>query len=441
QELVANLAKIRALTVISGPSNRDYGEASMSVQQIARQLQANAVVEGTLLRWGNKVRITAELVEASTGRYLWADSYEAELGNILQLENKVARAIADHTQIEITPEEEQRLADAPTVDPRAYDDYLKGLYYWNERSVRGLTRATRYFRQAISIDPQYALSYAGLADCYAILGSTVVDAMPPREAAPKAKEAALKAIEINDKLAEAQTALATMQFNYAWDWPAAEQGFKRAIELNPSYATAHQRYSLFLIAMGRDQASLAEIRRARALDPLSISINFSLGWRLYLARHFDQAIEQLRTTVEMDPRFALANMVLGEAYEQKGQERKAIAELEKAVSNSKDSPLMESELGRAYAVAGEREKAEKVLAKLQEESKREYVSPFRLAIVYGGLGEKDLAIGELEKAYTDRANGLIFIKVDPELDSLRSDPRFQRILGQLRLPGLSQANH
>lgn len=434
QELVTDLAKIRALTVISGPSGADYGDAPLSIQQIARQLQADAVVEGTLLRSGNQVRITAELVQAATGRYLWADSYEAQLGNILQLENKVARAIANQTRIEVTPEERERLTEAPTVEPKAYDDYVKGLYYWNQRSQGGLARATRYFRKAIGVDPQYALAYAGLADCYAIVGSTVVSAMPPKEAAPKAEAAALKAIQLDDNLAEAHTALATMQFNYGWDWLAAEGGFKRAIELNPGYATAHQRYSLFLMAMGRAQESLAEIRRARELDPLSLSINFSLGWRLYLARHYSQAIEQLRTTSEMDPGFALAHLVLGEAYEQRAHYHKAIAELEKAVAISHGSPLMESELGRAYAVAGERLKAENVLAKLREQSKLEYVSQFRLAIIYAALGEKDEAISSLEKARKDHANGLIFIKVDPELDSLRSDPRFQRLFHQLHLP-------
>jgi tetratricopeptide (TPR) repeat protein len=300
-----------------------------------------------------------------------------------------------------------------------------------------LRKSTQYFRQAISVDPQYALSYAGLADCYAILGSTVVSAMPPREAAPKAKAAALKAIELDGNLAEAETALATTEFNYDWDWSAAENGFQRAIELNPGYATAHQRYSLFLMAMGRKEDSLTEIRRARALDPLSLSINFSLGWRLYLARHYNQAVEQLRTTLEMDPRFALAHLVLGEAYEQKKQDRKAILELQKAVLISSRSPLMESELGRAYAVAGEKEKAEKVLAELREQSKRQYVSPFRLAIIYTGLGEKEQAMAELVKAYQDRSNGLIFIKMDPELDSLRADPSFQHLLAQLHLRSIS----
>jgi len=427
QQLVTDLAKIRALTVISGPSAVEYD----SIQQIANQVHADAVVEGTLLRKGNTVHITAELVQGSSGRYLWTGSYEAQIGDILQVENAVAQTIAEHTRIGITPGDLGRLNETAAVTPAAYDNYLKGLYYWDQRSRSGLTKATGYFRQAIGMDPNYALAYAGLADCYAVLGSTVVSAMAPQEAALRAEAAARKAIQLNAHSAEVQTVQATIQFNYDWNWTAAEAGFKRAIELNPGYATAHQRYSLFLMAMGRIPESLAEIRRAQQLEPLSISINFSLGWRLYMTRHYNQAIEQLLTTSEMDPNFALAHLVLGEAYEQKGEYKKAIAEIKKAVLISHASPRTESELGRAYAMAGDRTRAENVVEELNEQAKQEYVSPFDLASIYAALGQKDEALSWLEKSYDERANGLIFLQVDPEMDNLRSDPRFEHLLSRL----------
>ena len=433
-ELIASLAKIRALRVISRTSAMEYKGTHKPLAQIARELNVGAVVEGTVLRSGNRVRITAELVQASTDQHLWAETYESDLGDILTLQGQVARAIANQIRITLTPEEQVRLASVRPVDTEAFEAYLKGRYYWNKRSREGLDKAIGYFQQAIEKDPKYALAHAGLADCYGLIATTIVGAMSSGEAAPKTKAAALKALEIDDTLAEAHTSLASMQFNYDWDWPAAERGFKRALELDPGYATAHQRYSLYLIAMGRTQESVAEINRARELDPLSISINFSLGWRLYMARQFDPAIEQLRNTIEMDPEFLLTHLVLGQAYGQKGAHAQAIAELQRASTLSRGSPMVEAALGHAYGVAGKRKEAQAVLDELGKFSKKTYVSPFYVAIVYAGLGKKEEAIDWLEKAYQDRSNGLVFIKVDPELDSLRSHPRFQDLLRRMGVP-------
>jgi tetratricopeptide (TPR) repeat protein len=346
----------------------------------------------------------------------------------------VASAIVSEIRINLTPEEQQRLASTRPVSAESYEDYLKGRYYWNKRSEEGLTKAIEYFQLATQKDSHSALAFAGLADCYSIIGSAIVGTVPSQEVAPKARIAALKALELDNTLAEAQTSLATVRFNYDWDWAAAADGFQRAVELNPSYATAYQRYSLYLMAMGRTQESLAQMSRARDLDPLSISMNFSLGWRLYMARQYDQAIEQLRNTLEMDPNFALPRMILGQAYEQKGSYQQAIVELQKAVSVSHDSPPMRGALGHAYGVAGKRAEAERVLNQLMEQSKKQYVSPFYVAIVYAGLHENEKAVDCLEKAYQDRSNAIIFLRVEPQLDGLRSTPRFQTLLHRLALP-------
>ncbi len=430
-ELIAHLAKIRSLRVISRTSSMEYKDTHKPLSQIARDLNVDAVVEGTVLRSGNQVRITAELVQVATDRHLWAETYESQLGDVLGLQGRVASAIVNEIRVNLTPEEQQRLASTRSVSGESYENYLKGRYYWNKRSQEGLTKAIDYFQLAIEKDPNYALAYAGLADCYSIIGSAIVGTVPSQDVAPKAKAAALKALQLDDTLAEAQTSLATVRFNYDWDWAGAASGFQRSIELNPSYATAYQRYSLYLMAMGRTNESLAQMTRARELDPLSISMNFSLGWRLYMARKYDQAIEQLQNTLEMDQTFALPRMVLGQAYEQKNAYPQALAELQGAVSASHDSPQMLGALGHAYGASGNRFEAEKILAKLMEESKKRYVSPFYVAIVYVGLAENDKAVDWLEKAYRDRSNAIVFSKVDPQLDPLRSTPRFQSLLHRL----------
>lgn len=432
-ELIAHLAKIRSLRVISRTSSMEYKDTHKPLSQIARDLKVDAVVEGTVLRSGDRVRITAELVQVATDRHLWAETYESQLGDVLGLQSRVASAIVNEIRVSLTPEEQKRLSSSRSVSSESYENYLKGRYYWNKRSQEGLTKAIDYFQLAIEKDPNYALAYAGLADCYSIIGSAIVGTVPSQEVAPKAKAAAMKALQLDDTLAEAQTSLATVRFNYDWDWAGAADGFRRSIELNPSYATAYQRYSLYLMAMGRTTESLAQMTRARELEPLSISMNFSLGWRLYMARKYDEAIEQLQNTLDMDPNFALPRMVLGQAYEQKNAYPKAVAELQQAVAISRDSPQVVSALGHTYGASGNRSEAEKALAHLMEQAKKEYVSPFYVALVYAGMGENDKAIDWLEKAYSDRSNAIVFSKVDPQLDPLRSHPRFQSLLQRLAL--------
>ena len=433
-DLIANLAKIHSLRVISRSTAMAYKGTHKPLLQIATELNVDAVVEGTVMRVGNRVRITAELVQVSTDQHLWADTYESPIGDVLALQNRVSSAIVDEIRINLTKEDKERLAQKPSVRPEAYEDYLKGRYYWNKRSGDGFEKAIGYFEEATRKDPQYALAYAGLADCYGIIGATIYGRLPAAEAAPKAKSAAIRALEIDPSLAEAETSLATAKFNYDWDWAGAAEGFQKAMQLDPSYATAYQRYSLYLSAMGKFDDSFEQIKKARELEPLSISINTAFGWRLYLAREYDRSIAQLRDTLEMDPASEWAHLNLGQAYEQKGQFSLAIEELQKALEISRSSPLTISALAHAEALSGNHAGANKLLAQLEALSKKQYVSPYYVAMVYLGLGKNDMAMNWLEKAYTDRSNGLVFLKVEPELDPLRANPRFVTLQSRLNFP-------
>ena len=432
-ELTADLAKIRSLRVISRTSAMSYKGTRKPLPDIAHDLKVDAVVEGTLRRSGNRIRITAELIQASSDRHLWVETYDTQIQDILATESDVVRAIAKEIRVKFTPEQQRQLA-ARAMGAAPYETYLKGRYYWNQRTADGMKRAIGYFEQAIQQDPNSALAYAGLADAYDIMASAIIEAVPTKDAYPKAKEAALRAVQLDDSLAEAHTSLATMSFNYDWNWPAAERDLKRALEIDPNYATAHQRYSIYLMAMGRTDESLTEMTRAHTLDPLSVSINFSLGWRLFFAHRYDDAIAQLRATLEMDPNFALAHRVLGQVYEQKGQLSDAILELQTAARLSSDSPLVLGALGHAYAHAGRRRDAEQVLQHMLAKNSERYVSPIHIAEVYAGLGDRESTFQWLDKALQDRSNGLVFLKVDPGFDILRSDPAFLEVLRKVGLP-------
>jgi TolB-like protein/DNA-binding winged helix-turn-helix (wHTH) protein/Tfp pilus assembly protein PilF len=430
-ELIASLAKVRSLRITSRTSSMEYKGTRKPLSEIARELNVDAVVEGTVQRSGGNVRITAELVQTSSDRALWAETYENQVGDILALQQQVANAIVRQIQIELTPQEQQALTVTPSISPVAYEDYLKGKYYWNRRSEAALTKAINYFELATKDEPQYALAYAGLADCYGIIGAAIVGTVPAKEVAPKAEAAAIRAIELGPNLAESQTSMATVRLNYDWDWAGAERGFRRAIELNPAYATAHQRYSLYLIAMDRKDESIAEMQHAVSLEPLSVSMNFSLGWRLYMARRYDAAIQQLRTAIAMDPSLALAHMVLGQAYVQKGAFSQAAAELTQAVELSHRSAPMIAALAHLYAISGRQDRARELLKELTYQKTRQYVSPFYIALVYAGLREQAKAVFWLDKAIDDRSNPCIFLRVDPEFDGLRRDPGFVTLIKRL----------
>jgi TolB-like protein/DNA-binding winged helix-turn-helix (wHTH) protein len=427
-ELIASLAKVRSLRITSRTSSMQYKGTRKPLSEIARELNVDAVVEGTVQRSGGNVRITAELVQASSDRALWAETYENQVGDILALQQQVANAIVRQIQIELTPQEQQALTATQSISPEAYEDYLKGKYYWNRRSEAALTKAIGYFELATKDEPQYALAYAGLADCYGIIGAAIVGTVPAKDVAPKAEAAAIRAIELGPNLAESQTSMATVRLNYDWDWAGAERGFRRAIELNPAYATAHQRYSLYLIAMDRKDESIAEMQRALSLEPLSVSMNFSLGWRLYMARRYDEAIQQLRTAIAMDPSLALAHMVLGQAYEQKSAIPQAEVELNQAVKLTNRSAPMIAALAHLYAVSGRQDRARELLKELTHPTRREYVSPFYIALIYMGLNEHAESLQWIQKAIDDRSNPCIFLRVDPDFDNLRKDTRFEALL-------------
>ena len=431
--LIGELAKIRALRrVISRTSVMQFKGVKKSLQEIAQELNVDAVIEGSVLLVGEKVRITAQLIEARTDRHLWADSYERDLRNILALQKELAQAIAHEIKIAVTPEEKERLVRARQVNPESYQLYLKGRWFWNKRTEEDLKKAIDYFEQAIELDSNPALAYAGLADSYALLPE--YSSILAKEAYQKANEAALKALEMDDTLAEAHTSLAAIKESYYWDWEAAEREYKRAIELNSNYATAHHWYAFHLIVRTRFDEAIAEIERALELDPLSLVINKDFGSLFYYARQYDRAIEALHKTLEMDPNFSEAHAYLGLVYLQKSIYEEALAELQKENELSRGRhPIVESWIGIAYVQMGKRGEAQEVVDDLMERSKYMYVSSYGLACVYFVLGEKDNAFEWLEKAYEERDYWLSYLKIDPFLDSVRSDPRFIALLKKMGL--------
>jgi len=429
--LIADLAKISELRVISRTSMMSYKGTDKPLPEIARELNVDAVVEGSVVRAGGRVRITAQLIHAATDQHLWANSYEHEVRDVLGLQSEVARAIAQEIQITVTPQEQARLASVRPVNPDAYEAYLKGRYHWNKRTEEGFRKAIDYFQEAIDIDPSYAVAYSGLADCYSLLADYGI--LRPEEAYPKAKAAAAKALEIDDTLAEAHASLAMAVWQYDWDRSRAAGEFQRAIELNPGYATARHWHALFLGRTGRLDEAIAEIKHAQELDPLSLIINTVTGMVFYWARQYDLAIEEYRKTLEMDPNFELAHYLLGWVYGQKGMYNEAIAELKHAETFAGGAPKHVARLAQVYAAAGMENEARKILDELNELSKRRYVPPCFFAIICAGLGEQDLAFAWLDRACAERDSYLLDLKVDPVYDGLRSDPRFDPLVRRIGL--------
>jgi TolB-like protein/DNA-binding winged helix-turn-helix (wHTH) protein/Tfp pilus assembly protein PilF len=432
-ELITDLAQISALRVISRTSVMVYKGARKPLPQIARELNVDAVVEGTVLRSGDQVRITAQLIEASTDKHLWSQSYEGELRDTLALQNRVASAIADQIRINLTRQEQAALKNVKVVNPEAYESYLKGRYFWNKRTADSLKAALAYFKQAIEEDPKYARAYSGLADTYALLGDWQYAVMTPKEAFPEAKAAAIKALELDSTLGEAHNSLAFVLDGFDWDLDAGGKEFQRAIELNPGYATAHHWYAWHLSLLGRFDEAIAEMRKAENLDPLSLIINADLAELLGLAHSYDESIRQSRKTIEMDANFALAHNQLAQAYLQKHMYDEAVTELQKAVQLSGDSPTCIANLARAYVSSGKREEALKLLKALKKRSTSGYSNASEIAMIYASLGDTDQAMNWLEKGFEERFNPGVLLR--PGFDPLRSEPRFQNILRRIGLPG------
>lgn len=432
ERLISELAKISGLQkVISRMSVMQYKGVRKSMPEIARELNVDAVVEGSVLILGDRVRITAQLIHAPTDRHLWAEDYEHDLKDILTLQREVAKAIAREIKVQLTPEEERHLSATPQIKPEAYQAYLKGLFYWNKRTGEDLRKAITYYEKAIEEEPDYAFAYVGLADCYNLL--SYFSNVPSAEYFPKAKEAALKAIALDETLGEAHNSLAYGTYQYYWDFGEGEREFKRAIELNPNYATARFWYAEFLMTQGRFDEAFREVNIALELDPVSLIINAFLGALYDSARQPEKAVEQLLKTLEMDPNFALAHYFLSLAYAHLNRFPEAIVEGKKAVEISGGSSSYMSSLGWIYAQAGKDEEAKKILEELQELSKKQYISPYLIALVYVGLKENDRAFEWLEKAYEERCELLIYSKAGEPLDPIKTDPRFSELLKKIGL--------
>jgi TolB-like protein/DNA-binding winged helix-turn-helix (wHTH) protein/Tfp pilus assembly protein PilF len=431
-ELIADLGQISALRVISRTSVMVYKHARKPLPQIARELNVDAVVEGTVLRSGDRVRITAQLIEASSDKHLWSQSYEGELRDTLALQSQVARAIAEQIRINVNPQEQAALKNVKVVNPQAYESYLKGRFFWNKRTADGLKVALAYFHQAIDEDPAYAQAYSGLADTYALLGDWQYAVMTPKEALPKAKAAAIKALELDSALGEAHNSLAFCLDGFDWDFDAAGKEFRRALELNPGYATAHHWYAWHLSLLGRYDEAIAEMKKAENLDPLSLIINADLAELLVLAHLSDESIQQSRKTIEMDSSFALAHNQLAQAYLQKHLNEEAVAELQKALELSGSSPTVIANLARAYVASGKRNEALDLLNDLKKRSNSTYSHGSEIAVIYAALGDTDQAMNWLEKGYQERFNPGVLLR--PGFDPLRSDPRFQALVRRIGLP-------
>jgi serine/threonine-protein kinase len=434
ESLIYRLSQLPNLKVSPTSSVFRYKGKEIDPIKVGQELGVNAVLSGRMVQRGDNLTISAELVDVRSNQVLWGEQYDRKMSDLLATQREMAREIVDKLKLKVS-RAEKGLEKHYTESNEAYQLYLKGRFYWNKRNAEDFQRALQYFQQAIERDPNFALAYSGLADTYNLLGGPEAGGdMPPNETFPKAKAAALKALEIDETLAEPHVSLAHTMYFYDRDWAGAEREYKKAIELNPNYSVAHHWYAIYLSVLGRESEALAEIRRAQELDPLSLSINAWLGWILVLAGQHDQAIEQLRKTLELDPNFMLAHLRLGYVYEEKGMYSEAISEFEQVLKLSGGKFLGTASLAHAYALAGRRTEAQKLLNELLQQSTQRYVSPASIAIVYVALDDKDQAFAWLEKGNEIRDMNVIRLKVDPRYESLRADPRYADLVRRMGIP-------
>jgi serine/threonine protein kinase/TolB-like protein/tetratricopeptide (TPR) repeat protein len=431
--LITDLSRIGALRVISRTSVMQYKQARKPMPQIAKELDVEAVMEGSVQRSGHRVRITAQLIDGPTDRHLWVETYERSLGDVLNLESDVAQAIAREINVVVTPQEHTRLARVHVVNPDAHDDYLKGRFFWNKRTPEGFDKALNFFQQAIEKDQAYAQAYAGLADTYTLMQDYGL--LSP-DAYPRARMAALKALELDETMAEAHTSLAAVMESYDWDWSGAEQEYKRAIELNPGYETAHQWYSVLLSTLGRHEEALSHAQKARELAPLSARVNIDLGWAFYWSGLYDRATDVSRNTLGLDPNFAPAHTLLGWADVRTGAYHEAISEFRKALDLSGEVTGNNVAIAYSQALAGQKNDALAAVQRLQSHSTSGTESFYHVALIYIGLGEQTLALDNLEKSFVgEHEKWLGFIKIDPSFEALHSAERFKRLLLRMNLAG------
>ena len=431
--LITDLARIGALRVISRTSVMRYKRTRRPLPEIARQLNVDAVVEGTVLRFGSRVRITAQLIQAAQEKHLWAESYERDVGDVLKLQAEVAQAIARAVQVKLTAQEQASLGHTQRVDPAAYEAYLRGRYFWNKRTEEHVRKAQEYFQTAIERHPGYAPAYSGLADTYFYRGY-YFGKLNPKEAMPIAKAAALKALELDDSLAEAHASLAFVRFFYDWQFESAGEEYRKSIALNANFATGHHGYAVYLAAHGMREESIAEARCALALDPLSVPINNILGEMLLFARHFEEAGQQFRRTLELDGTLPLYHDNLGMALEKTGHEAEAVEVYLKAKALSGESTERLAAFQQAYAALGLRGFHEKQVELAKTRWNGWHIDTFSIASLYARLGRIDEALEWLEKAYEARSGAMVWITMYLEMDSLRSDPRFLDLVRRVGLP-------
>jgi serine/threonine-protein kinase len=430
ESLITDLSKIGALTVISRTSAMRYKATDKRLPLIAKELNVDAIVDGSVQRYGSRVKITAQLIHAATDKHLWAESYERDQQDVLALQSDVARAIADEIRIKVTPQERTRLASARAVNPDVHEAYLKGRFYLNKYQREQVNKAIGFFEQAIAKDKEYAPAHAGLADSYAALRRPGIGQLSPKEAMPKAREAARNALALDDTLAEAHISLANVYWGYEWDWAAATNEFKRALELDPGNARARSSYGTYLSAIGRHEESIREFRRALEINPLDVNVNSDLGFRFYVARRYDEAAAQFRKTIDLDP--SLPDPHTGMIWVDEATDRFA-----DSLNEILQSPGLASDeaarLRKAFAIAGWRGVVQEQIASLKG-STRGYLSPYLLASQYVRLGDLSQALALLEQGYRDRDDWMVWMKVDPHMDPVRSDPRFQDLMRRMNFP-------
>jgi TolB-like protein/Tfp pilus assembly protein PilF len=430
--LINILATVPKLRVMAQSTVFRYKGRGIDPQTVGRELNVRAVLTGRMMQSGGSLRIGTELVDVATGSQLWGAQYDRKPGDIFAIQDEISNEISDNLRLKLTRAEKKRLTKRQTDDDEAYRLYLKGRHHWNRWTEEGFYKAIEYFQQAVDKDPGYALAYAGLADSYVLLGWNSY--LLPKDAFPKAKVAAMEALRLDPALGEAHTPFAAVLWLHDWQWQAAQTEFKRSLALNPAYPTANHWYAEYVMTMGRHSEAITRMQNSQELDPLSLIISDAIGWSLYMARRYDDAIEQLQRTVELDPNYPVTYWVLSLSLRKMGRYDLAIAEGEKGVSLSGGSPMMRAALAQTFGAAGRKEKAIEILDDLTKLAKQKYVAPYFFAGIHVGLGENDRAIECLEKSYEEHSHWLIYLHMDPGLDTLRSNPRFRDLLQRIGLP-------
>jgi len=432
EALINSLSELQQLRVIARPTAFHYKRKDVEPRRVGRELGAAAVLTGKVRQMQDALSVQVDLVDTATGAQIWGARYDRKIADLVAIKQAIAQEVTAKLKLKLSGEEQRRLVKRDSTNAEAYQFYLRGRYFWNKRTSDGIKQAIEHFQQSVERDPNFALGYVGLADSYT--GLTFYNFAAPHQAMPKAKESAIKALSLDNTVAEAHASLGHVLMNYDWDWPTAEKEFKRSIELKPDYATAHEWYAIhYLTATGRLEEAVQEMKKALELDPASLVMNTFMGATLYYAGRYDEAIDQCRRTIEMDPNFAVAHWHLGLAYEQKQILDAATEEFKKAISLSGDSPLMRAALGRAYAESQKKHEANEMLNELNELAKRQYVSAYEVAKIYVALGNTEQAFQLLTKASAEHSFHLVNLNVCPQLNSVRSDPRFQDVVQRIGL--------